>query len=137
METTEKQKEPKNLTKDDFYNRIFSVSGMEEKRDLLKQMSESAKMMMELNPDIGEGVNDVILNTMYRSSEHSEFHTFKGWKQKGFMVVKGSKAFFIWSKPRKVKKKEEDIEEGKKNEYKMYGIAHLFSNAQVEPLTQQ
>lgn len=134
METTAVQQENGILTKEDFYNRIFSVNGMAEKRELLKQMSESAKMMMELDPDIGDGVNDIILNRMYRNSIHEEFNTFKGWKEKGFMVSKGSKAFFIWSKPRKVKKKEE-TKKGEKDEFKMYGVAHLFSNAQVEPLT--
>ncbi len=131
METAAQEKPV--LTKDAFYNRIFSVEGMEEKRALLKELSESAKMLMELDPDIGDRVNDVILNTMYASAEHSEFNTFKGWMEKGQIVKKGSKAFFIWSKPRKVQKKES--EEGEKDEFKMYGIAHLFSNAQVEPLT--
>jgi len=70
---------------------------------------------------------------MYKSSEHNEFNTFKGWKEKGFMVKPGMKAFFIWSKPRKVENKRKE-EEGEKDEFKMYGIAHLFSNAQVEPL---
>lgn len=97
-------------------------------------MSQSAKMMMEQNPDIGQGVNDVILNVMYKNLEHSEFNTFKGWKNKGQSVKKGSKAFFIWSKPRKVAKKKEH-EVGEKDEYTMYAIAHLFSNAQVEPIT--
>ena len=132
METT-LQESPK-LTKADFYERIFSAKGMEEKRDLLKQLSESAKMMMEMDPDIGDRVNDVILNKMYKSKLHKEFNTFKGWKEKGQIVKKGSKAFFIWSKPRKVQKKKENGE-GEKDEYKMYGIAHLFSNAQVEPIT--
>lgn len=119
------------LTKEDFYNSIFTVKGREEKRDLLKQLSSTAKMMLELNPDAGENVNDVILNKMYKGEEHQEFNTFKGWKEKGFKVVKGSKAFFIWSKPRKVEKKKEGTDE--KDEFKMFGIAHLFSNAQVEP----
>lgn len=132
IESTEKQQ----LSKEDFYNRIFEVQNIEEKRTLLKQLSETAKMMMELNPDVGQGVNDVILNTMYKNEQHQEFSTFKGWKEKGFMVTKGSKAFFIWSAPRKVTKKNEEKESGK-DEYKMYGIAHLFSNAQVEPLKEK
>lgn len=130
---TELRESPK-LTKADFYERIFSAKGMEEKRDLLKQLSESAKMMMEMDPDIGDRVNDVILNKMYKNELHEKFNTFKGWKEKGMIVKKGSKAFFIWSKPRKVQKKKEK-EEGQKDEYKMYGIAHLFSNDQVEPIT--
>ncbi len=133
MDTIEPTQESPVLSKKDFYNRIFTAQGMEEKRNLLKELSEAAKMMMELNPDIGDRVNDVILNAMYKNDEHNEFNTFKGWKEKGYIVTKGSKAFIIWSKPRKVEKKNEKKESGK-DEYKMYGIAHLFSNAQVEPL---
>ena len=121
-------------SKEDFYKRVFSANGMEEKRDILKQLSQTAKMMMELDPEIGERVNDIILEKMYFGEEHKEFNTFKGWKEKGMMVKKGSKAFFIWSKPRKVEKKNAK-KQGEKDEFKMYGIAHLFSNAQVEPIT--
>lgn len=134
METVEnnaKIEGSEKLTKQDFYNTIFTVQGREEKRNLLKQLSQTAKLMLEMNPDAGENVNDVILNKMYRSTEHQEFNTFNGWKEKGFKVIKGSKAFFIWSKPRKVEKKKEGTEE--KDEFKMFGIAHLFSNSQVEP----
>lgn len=120
--------------KNELYEKIFSVQNMEEKRNMLKEMSESAKMMMELDPDAGDRVNDVILNKMYKNHEHQEFNTFKGWKDNGFIVKKGSKAFFVWSAPRKVEKKNEENENGK-DEFKMFGIAHLFSNAQVQPIT--
>ena len=89
-------------------------------------------MMLEMNPDAGKNLNDVILNKMYKNTEHTEFSTFKGWKEKGFKVKKGSKSFFIWSKPRKVEKKKEGTDE--KDEFNMFGIAYLFSNSQVEPL---
>lgn len=121
----------KKITKEDFYNTVFTADGREEKRNLLKQLSQTAKMMLEMNPDAGENVNDVILNKMYKGKEHQEFNTFKGWQEKGFKVLKGSKAFFIWSKPRKVEKKKAGTEE--KDEFKMFGIAYLFSNSQVEP----
>ena len=49
METTAQEKPV--LTKDAFYKRIFSVEGMDEKRALLKELSESAKMLMELDPE--------------------------------------------------------------------------------------
>ncbi|MFL0137712.1 ArdC-like ssDNA-binding domain-containing protein [Tenacibaculum maritimum] len=122
------------LTKEDFYTTIFSAKGMQEKRDLLKDMSNTAKLMLEINPDAGENVNDIIINKMYKGAEHTEFNTFKGWKEKGLIVKKGSKAFFIWSKPRKVEKKKDTVKEGDKDNYKMFGVAHLFSNSQVEPL---
>jgi excinuclease UvrABC ATPase subunit len=121
-------------SKEDFYNLIFSTSGIEEKKRLLKSFSKTAKQMLEEVPGIAElysTVNEVILNTMYKNEEHTEFNTFKGWKEKGFKVVRGSKSFFIWSKPRKFEK---ENEEGKKDEYEFFGIANLFSNHQVEPI---
>lgn len=126
------------LTKEDFYNKIFAASGMKEKRSILKDLSATAKTMLEFNPNIEEiRVNEVILNHMYKGEKHHTFNTFKGWKELGFMVKKGSKAFFIWSTPRKVTKKNENPspKENDEKQYKMFGIAHLFSNEQVEPLT--
>ncbi|MDE3744074.1 ArdC family protein [Maribacter polysaccharolyticus] len=130
METTQ---EKKTMTKEDFYQKIFSAEGKDAKRALLKDLSNTAKLMLEMDPDAGDGVNDVILNKMYKGHEHEEFHTFNGWKELGFQVKKGSKSFFIWSKPRKVERKNEEKESGK-DEFKMFGLAYLFSNAQVEPL---
>ena len=125
--------ETKKLSKEDFYALIFNAKGAEAKRDILKDLSNTAKMMLEMNPDAGEGVNDVIINVMYRSEAHQTFNTFNGWKEEGFQVTKGSKCFFIWSKPRNVSKKNEEKESGK-DEYTMFGLAFLYSNAQVEPL---
>lgn len=121
-------------SKEEFYNIVFSTEGREEKKNLLKTLSKTAKMILEKNPDAGENVNDVILNVMYKSEEHTEFNTFKKWKEKGYKVKKGSKSFFIWSKPRKVEKKKEQTNE--KEEFNMFGIAYLFSNAQVELINQ-
>ncbi len=125
------------MTKTEFYNMVFSAKGREQKRTLLKDLSNTAKMLLDANPDLGDTVNDVILNVMYKSKEHATFHSFKQWKEKGFSVKKGSKCFFIWSKPIRAKKKDADVKETKdddKNTFKMFGIATLFSNAQVEPL---
>ena len=123
--------------KKDIYTRVFSASGKEEKKDILKDLSKTAKTAISLNPDLTEStVNGFILNLMYKNEVHTEFNTFKGWKEKGFKVSKGSKAFFIWSKPKKASKTVETENEGetKEKEYKFFGIANLFSNAQVEPI---
>lgn len=120
--------------KNDIHTTIFNVNGREEKRNILKGLSQDAKLILELNPDAGKNVNDVILKHFYTNAEHQEFNTFKGWIEKGFKVKKGSKAFFIWSKPKTVTKKIESDNEKEKDEFKMFGIAHLFSNAQIEPL---
>lgn len=123
----------KQLTKEGFYNTIFSANGREEKKQLLKDFSNTAKMILEMNPSAGETINEVIINCMYKNETHKEFNTFKKWKEKGFKVVKGSKSFFIWSKPRTVTKKSSE-EDGEKEEFQMFGVAYLFSNAQVKKI---
>lgn len=124
------------IKKENFYEMIFSAEGKEAKKNVLKQISQTAKQLLEQDPVISQtyaGVNEVILNVMYKDGEHQEFETFKNWKEKGYQVKRGSKAFFIWSKPRKAKK--EKAEEGKeKDEYKFFGLAYLFSNSQVEKI---
>lgn len=129
MNNSETVTENKKLTKEDFYNTIFEAKGKEAKKELLKDLSNTAKLMLEMNPAAGTNVNDVIVNKMYKSEEHQEFSTYKGWQEKGFQVKKGSKSFFIWSKPRNANKKEDAKE---KDEYKFFGIAYLYSNAQIE-----
>lgn len=121
----------------DIYSTVFNAQGIQEKREILKDFSSTAKLILEMNPDAGENVNDVIINQMYKNDKHKEFATFYGWKEKGYKVKPGSKAFFIWSKPKSVKKKNSESKEGKEektDEYKMFGLAFLFSNSQVEPL---
>ena len=57
----------KQLTKEDFYNTIFSANGRDEKRQLLKDFSNTAKMILEMNPSAGETINEVIINCIYSS----------------------------------------------------------------------
>ncbi|CAL2094883.1 ArdC-like ssDNA-binding domain-containing protein [Tenacibaculum sp. 190524A02b] len=130
---TQEETTKKKLTREDFLNKIFEAEGKEAKRQLLKELSNTAKLIKEIEPDAGETVNDIILNRMYKDSTHREFATFKGWKEKGYKVKKGSKSFFIWSKPRKVEKKKKEEEENAST-YNMFGIAYLFSNTQVEEI---
>lgn len=115
----------------------------EQKKELLVLLSSDIKISMELGESDCENVNAGLLE-IYTNREHQKFETFHNWKKKGFKVKKGSKAFFMWSKPMKSKKlkaddgakdaaKEKDEE---KEQYKFYAMAYLFSNAQVEPLVQ-
>ena len=91
-------------------------------------MSKTAKQIVKATD--GEKTVNEILIEWYTNEKHEEFHTFWDWKKLGYKVKKGARAFFIWSKKRKAKEKQEDKDE---EEYSFYGIAYLFSNAQVEP----
>jgi len=108
-------------------NPFAKAKGIKEKRAILKALSKGAKMSAKM---MGLTVNDVLIIN-YSNKNHQEFHTFMDWKEKGFMVKKGAKAFCVWSSPikGKVKNKEGEKEEG---ETKYFGIAHLFSNYQVK-----
>lgn len=84
-------------------------------------------------------INEAIINEFYKDDKNIEFNTFKGWKEKNLIVKKGSKGFSIWSKPIKNKKenaesKQDVKQETEENGRKFFGMAYLFSNAQVEPL---
>lgn len=119
--------------KEELYQRIFGCTGAQEKKELLRELSEIAKMRMELGTTEEAKVNDVLLE-MFSSKEHSTFSTFNGWKAKGFQVRKGQKGFFIWSAPIKGKKKQETDGEEEQGSFKFFGLAHIFSNAQVDPV---
>ena len=105
-------------------------------RERLKLLSLEVKDLVE--DGTFETVNDAIMETLYKSREHRTFNSFMGWKQQGKQVKKGEKAFLLWSKPKNITKDpkpDEETEESTQDDmYKYYGIAYLFSNAQVEDI---
>lgn len=113
----------------DLYQKIFSCSSRDEKKELLKFLSVKAKEIIELEA-LDTNVNEVLID-MYRNELHQEFNTFKNWIKKGYKVKKGEKGFFVWSKKLQGTEKAEKPEDDDK-EFKFYGIAYIFSNAQVE-----
>jgi len=110
---------------------IFACETREDKKNLLKSLSKSAKMVIEAEQE-DKRVNEVLIE-WYTNENHNEFKKFWDWKKAGFKVKKGEKAFFVWGKKRKATEKATNEKEEDK-EFKFYPIAYLFSNAQVEPL---
>lgn len=109
---------------------VFSCETKEEKKDLLRSLSQNAKLKQQAGDE--RTVNQILMD-WYTNETHQVFYNFWEWKKHGKKVKKGEKAFFVWSKKRKATEKaEKESEEDK--EYKFYSIAYLFSNAQVEPL---
>ena len=117
--------------------RVFSCSTPKDRYRLLSELSDQAKLLIELGETDAETVNEVLL-IMYSTKEHQEFNTFLQWKNKGFKVKKGAKSFFVWSKPKAIQKKkdekEEEADEEQAESKKVFRMAYLFSNAQVEPV---
>lgn len=100
-----------------------------EKRKQLIAMSVIARTLVEQGE--ADTVNECLLAMYSEENEDiTEFNTFQQWKQQGFTILKGSKAFLVWGQPRKVEQAKEGSEEPE--EYKYWPVCYLFSNLQVE-----
>jgi len=73
-------------------------------------------------------VNEGLIE-MYSDGKKLKYNTFNQWKEKGFQVKKGSKAFLVWGSPRQVPVTDSDQEE---DEFKFWPLCYLFSENQVE-----
>lgn len=58
-----------------------------------------------------------------------EFRTFWQWKDDGYTIRKGAKAFLIWGQPRKSSQVPEGSTEPE--EYNYWPLCYLFANTQV------
>lgn len=78
-------------------------------------------------------VNDAIMETLYKDNTHKEFKSYRQWKNEGYQVNKGEKAFLLWAKPKQINKpmEESPTDEEWEEMLKFFPIAYLFSNAQV------
>ena len=97
-------------------------------------------MGMEDLPTINEMLHDYYA----KKSNITELNTFDQWKDKGYQVRRGEKAFLFWGKPRSKQKQEEQPTEeqteqeqpteqnAKKDEY--FPICYLFDISQCRKL---
>lgn len=99
-----------------------------EKRKQLITLSQGIRALIEAGEF--ETVNEGLIETYKEENPGAEeFNTFNQWKEKGYTINKGSKAFIIWGQPRKAQQVPEGSEEPE--EYKYWPICYLFSNEQV------
>lgn len=105
------------------------------KKAKLIELSQIAKGMREMGAPELEGmteeptINNIIMHVFYPEGEYS---TYKGWKDKGYQVKKGSKAFPVWGKKLKFRKEVETPKGTKEKEYSAFPLANLFHESQVE-----
>lgn len=74
-----------------------------EKRKALQTLSHAAQ---ELAQDTGIDpeqyrINDLLMKLIYNPDNEFTFNSFFGWKQEGYTVKKGVKAFLLWGQPTK------------------------------------
>ncbi len=100
------------------------------KRKELSQLSRLIKARMDTGDIDAVTINEGLIET-YSKGEELEFNTFNQWKKKNFHVIKGSRAFSVWGKPRKAPVPNSDKED---DEFKFWPICYLFSTKQVELL---
>lgn len=100
---------------------------IQEKRQELCKISKVAQEIRK-NEGIDETINYILLNHVYDTNDANEFKTFEDWRNSGYQVRKGEKAFVVWGKPRKPKK---DTTEDAPDDYRFYPITYLFSDKQV------
>lgn len=106
-------------------------------RKELIALSKIARMMIDTGD--ADSVNDALIQIYDKNQgEDCEYNTFNQWKQKGYTINKGVKAFHVWGQPRQVSQVPEGAQEPE--EYKYWPICYLFSNLQVtrpEPVKNQ
>ncbi len=104
-----------------------------EKRQQLSELSTTVKPLVTSGQF--DNVNEAVIETFYRKEGNTEFNTYKQWKEKGFQVRKGEKAYFVWAKPLAALQAEQG-KETDEDSRKYFPLCFLFSNRQVEPIKQ-
>lgn len=79
-------------------------------------------------------INDIIAEWYRQQSGAKVFKTFAQWKTDGYNIIKGSKAFILWSKKKSVTKQNESDNNTEPTEtaYEFFPVAYLFSDLQVD-----
>ncbi len=100
---------------------------MENRKTLIAQ-SKVVRALIETGEydSVNEGLKDLICE---KNPEITEFKTFRQWKEEGYTILKGSRAFVLWGQPRKVSQVPEG--ETEPEEYKYWPLCYLFANTQV------
>ena len=106
-----------------------------QRREELKALSAGARILVK--EGVYDSVNEFVLEHYRDQTGAEEFNTFHQWREKGFKVKKGSKAFAVWGSPRKGHEDPETKSgESEEDEYKFFPLCYLFSDQQVEPAMQ-
>jgi hypothetical protein len=128
MKTTEKTVKPINENRD----RLIKLSV--KARSLRKEKIENAESSEDALFWASMSINDIIAMWYREQSGAKVFKTFNQWREEGYLIKKGAKAFVLWARRQKGKDVAVKQEGGEPEyvEYKFYPITYLFSEQQVE-----
>lgn len=104
-----------------------------ENRQKLIQLSIKAREIREDECLEDSTINEIIRLFFYTDETHQTFNTFWEWKDKGYKVKKGEKAFLFWGSKRK-NKQDDQAQSQEEESYSFFPLCYVFSNAQVEPI---
>lgn len=114
-----------------------------QKRAELKAISNQLKKAVQqgLIPESEDGTINGLLRAMYAQQGHTELKTFDEWKEAGYIVRKGQKAFLLWGRPRKHDTDKEAATAGEDNEPQdsaqqedFFPVCYVFSQLQVHAI---
>lgn len=109
-------------------NKDSKVEQYKANRAALIQMSAAIRILVKAGAidSVNEGLKEV-----YEKADPNieEFRTFWQWKDSGYTIRKGAKAFLIWGQPRQGSQIAEGATEPE--EYKYWPLCYLFANTQV------
>ena len=98
---------------------------MNPKRQALIDLSAIARQLIQAGQ--AETVNQALIE-LYSGGRDIKFNTLRQWNELGKKIKKGSKAFAVWARPKKVHKPEPNNDE----EMRYFPMCFLFSEEQVE-----
>lgn len=107
------------------------------KTDRKEQYKDNRKALIALSNNLRQlvkegvysSVNEALLDHYAGDNpEVHEFNTFWQWKEQGYTIVKGCKAYHIWGQPRKAAQTDDTSED---ETYKFWPLCYLFDNTQV------
>lgn len=116
---------------------VSMTEEMKLKRQALKALSK--EVMQFIEQEQAATVNEALV-IHYAQQGHTNLHSFRGWLTEGKVVKKGEKALLLWGEPRqggKIEKEKPQPGSQDDDDYKFFPLAYVFSEKQVEPLTQK
>ena len=150
LETADRPMTEKEKNRAAQFDRLLAASA--EARAIREMMIQTAKSMEHAAFLEAQPLNYFILKFVYAPAEEgtTEFKKFNEWKQEGYTIKKGSKAFPVWSQPTKGEKKAQEgenepaptpalmenangtgEEDSTRHERERFNMCYLFSNLQV------
>jgi len=116
-----------------------------EKRKLLQTLSHAAtETAQDLGVDPSElKINDLLMQYIYNPENEFSFNSFVGWKNEGYTIKKGAKAFLLWGQPINRTRTDQDgttkeANEEEESEPPFFPLAYVFRSDQVlKPLRQK